>query len=362
MKLIKNELTSKERLKLYSQGKEVDRIPVTLTASETIPLLYGIDICDYYFSADHMYNVETMLANDFDADNMGMGLGLRTLVEALGTKLQYPKNNVSSIMEPALKDYSNLDNMPLVNIEKDGRFPILIEAFSRLIDTFGDTKIISTGMAGPLTTSIGLIGTEKFLKDSIKDKANVHKLLEYSSQCIIKCAHDLNRKLGINVSLSEPMVARNILSLKQFKELEKPYLTKIVSEFKKFQSAPGIHVCGTTKDRWLDLVETGISSFSIDNCENMKELKLLFGDKIAISGNVDPVNTLRYGTFFDIEAEVKKCLLNAADNPNGFTLSPGCTVPIMTPKENIIAFMNAASIYGKHTQKGILPRGIEIVI
>lgn len=39
MQLIKNQLTSKERLTLYAQGKEVDRIPVTLTAGETIPLL-----------------------------------------------------------------------------------------------------------------------------------------------------------------------------------------------------------------------------------------------------------------------------------------------------------------------------------
>lgn len=358
MQLIKNQLTSKERLTLYAQGKEVDRIPVTLTAGETIPLLYGIDICDYYFSSEHMYYIESMLAKDFEADNMGMGLGLRTLVESLGTKLQYPKNNVASIIEPVLKDYSPLDDMPLVNIEKDGRFPIILEAFKRLVDTFGDEKIISTGMAGPLTTAIGLIGTEKFLKDSLKNKENIHRLLEYSSNCIIKCAKDLNAKLGISVSLSEPMASRNILSLKQFRELEKPYLTKVVSELKKFQNAPGIHVCGNSKDRWQDLVDTGISSFSIDNCENMKELKLLFGDKIGISGNVDPVSILRYGSFSDIELSVKNCILNTADNPKGFILSPGCTVPIMTPKENLIALMNVASTYGKYAKKGILPKGI----
>ena len=87
MKLLKAEMTSKERLESYYRGKEVDRLPVTITAGETCPLLYGIDICDYYFSADHMVTVESNLALDFHADNMGMGLGLRTLVEALGTRL-----------------------------------------------------------------------------------------------------------------------------------------------------------------------------------------------------------------------------------------------------------------------------------
>ena len=49
MKRIKTEMTSKERLTAYQKGEEVDRIPVTLTASETGPLLYGIPISRCYF-------------------------------------------------------------------------------------------------------------------------------------------------------------------------------------------------------------------------------------------------------------------------------------------------------------------------
>lgn len=97
MELIRLEMTPKERMIAYSKGEEVDRIPTSLSASETAPPLYGIDIRDYYFSADAMVEVETALANDFQADNMGIGLGLRTLVEALGTKLAYPKGNVAYI-------------------------------------------------------------------------------------------------------------------------------------------------------------------------------------------------------------------------------------------------------------------------
>ena len=95
MELIKLEMTPKERALAYARGEEVDRIPTSLSASETAPPLYGIPICDYYFSADAMVEVETRLAEDFQADNMGIGLGLRTLVEALGTELAYPKESVS---------------------------------------------------------------------------------------------------------------------------------------------------------------------------------------------------------------------------------------------------------------------------
>ena len=111
MELIKLEMTPKERALAYARGEEVDRIPTSLSASETAPPLYGIPICDYYFSADAMVEVETRLAEDFQADNMGIGLGLRTLVEALGTELAYPKESVSYIVKPALASLQDVENI-----------------------------------------------------------------------------------------------------------------------------------------------------------------------------------------------------------------------------------------------------------
>ena len=141
MELVKLEMTPKERKIAYARGEEVDRIPTSLSAGETAPPLYGISIRDYYFSADAMVEVESRLAEDFQADNMGMGLGLRTLVEALGTKLEYPEHSVSYIEKPALETFDDLDHMELINVEKDGRFPIIIEAFERLQEKYGKDKV-----------------------------------------------------------------------------------------------------------------------------------------------------------------------------------------------------------------------------
>ena len=80
--------------------------------------------------------VETRLAEDFGIDNMGMGLGLRTLPEALGCKLKYSQNNVSYIEKPAIESYGELEGRALPDITKDGRLPILVEAFDRLADRF----------------------------------------------------------------------------------------------------------------------------------------------------------------------------------------------------------------------------------
>lgn len=358
VELIRLDMTPKERILSYARGEEVDRIPTSLSAGETAPPMYGIDICDYYFSADAMVEVETALADDFQADNMGMGLGLRTLVEALGTKLEYPKKNVAYIIKPALESFDDVENMELVNVEKDGRFPIITEAFERLLERFGNERIVGSGLAGPLTTAASLIGTETFLKATVKNKEGAHRLLQYSTDCIVKCCRDLNRKLGIGFGLSEPMAARNLLSKKQFNEFFLPYLKQTVDRLNEFQGAVSIHICGNTKDRWKEVVDAGVSSFWVDNCESLKELKEAYGDRVAVSGNVIPVEVLRDGTAEEIAENVRTCIEQAADNPCGYNLCPGCTTPVGTSKDNMTAFMNAAAIYGRGARKGCLPRGV----
>lgn len=358
MELIKPEMTPKERVTAYARGEEVDRIPTSLSAGETAPPLYGINICDYYFSADAMVEVETRLAEDFHADNMGVGLGLRTLVEALGTKLEYPKKNVSYIAEPALTSFADIDNMELVNIEKDGRFPIIVESFERLQERFGEERILGSGLAGPLTTAASLIGTENFLKATVKNKEGAHRLLQFSTDCIVKCCKDMNQKLGIKFMLSEPMASRNLLSKKQFREFFLPYLKQAVQRMNEFQQGTSIHICGNTKDRWQEVVDAGVSGFWVDNCESLQELKDAHGDKIAISGNLSPVDVLKDGTIEDIEEHVKRCIAQAGDNPCGYNLCPGCTTPVGTSKEHMIAFMNAAAVYGKGARKGYMPKGM----
>ena len=94
----------------------------------------------------------------------------------------------------------------------------------------------------------------------------------------------------------------------------------------------------------------------------MKDLEVLknkIGDKVAISGNVTPVDVFRNGTPELIEKEIYNCIKKASDSPNGFTLCPGCTTPVGTPRENIIAFMNAAYKYGYGAKKGQMCKGIK---
>ena len=157
MELLKTEMTPRERVTAYARGEEVDRIPTSLSANETAPPMYGYKISDYYFSSDIMVDVESRLAEDFGADNMGIGLGLRTVVEALGTELAYPDRSVSYIVRPRLDSFDQVSELEMLDIGRDGRLPVIVEAFERLMDRYGDVRVFGSGLAGPFTTAASLI-------------------------------------------------------------------------------------------------------------------------------------------------------------------------------------------------------------
>lgn len=359
MELVKPELTPKERAKLYAAGEEVDRMPVTASLSETVSVLYGISMVDYYHDTDTMVEVETRMANDFGLDNMGIGVGLRGLPEALGVKVHYKVDDLSYNETPAFTSYDELDGAKMVDITKDGRLPQIAESFKILKEKFGETNNLATGISGPITLACALFGTSKLLKDMVKNPEGVHKAMRYSLDNYLSCAQQFHDQCGIGISLAEPLASRELLSLKQFEEFELPYLQELCTKMKEMQGAMTLHICGRTHDRWHHLHDCGFNGFWMDNCESMKEFKELYGNDMGVTGNIPPVNTVRDGSPEDVAEGVKNCIIDAADNPKGFTISPGCTVPVLTPRDNLISMMNAALKYGHHARKGQMPEGIK---
>lgn len=363
MKGIQTELTPKERLTLYEQGQEVDRIPTVLTSAETGALLYGIEIRDYYSSADVMVDVQSRLAEDFGADDMGMAIGSRAVAEALGTKLVFPDYSVSHVTAPALSSYDDLESLPLVDIHTDGRIPVMLEGTKRLQEKFGKTHIVGGGTEGPVTLAGFLIGIERFLRDMIRRPDDVQRLLRYSMENVVSCCRDVYAETGICLSFSEPLISKNILSPAFFHRFVEPVLSETVRRLTAvYGCRPSMHACGIIHDRWDALAAMGFSSLSIDNKEDMTELKRQHGTEVGITGNVDPVDVLRYGTPEEVTKDVIRCLRQAGDNPAGFTLCPGCDTPIGTAKENLMAYMQAAAVYGAGARKGCLPKGLQNLV
>lgn len=354
-------MTNAERMKAYAMGQEVDRIPFTLCGSHALIHLYGYTQGQFRRSLDVQFEMAERAKEEFCGSGMAANtnLLLRGLGEALGSTAVYPEDNTDYLSDYVLKDYSMLDELvfdPATN-------PFLqkkIERANEIRERMGGKCMVVTGGAGPVTTAIAIRKPELFLRDMIRDKQNAHRLLDFAVQCTIKWIEYNYSLFGpIPVGLTDPATSANLISDRMFREFSKPHMADLLAGIKKITgSIPGIHICGKTKHIWNDLAELGFPSFSVDNCEDLAELKAAVGDKMKISGNVPPTTVLRNGTIDDVIESVKQCLIKGSDSPCGYSLAAGCDVPVGTPRENLEAYIYAARRYGRGAQKGKPCRGL----
>lgn len=341
----KDELTSLERTRLYGQGKPVDRIPCTLDGGETMSYLVGATIKDYYFHPEIMCAVEEYIHSHFGSDGAGISTSLRGMAEAMGTQVRYSDTRTAVVLQPALR-IDEVDRARLVDVERDGRLPLILKALELTKKRLGDQVSVSASVTGPFTVAAMVLGTEQLMMAMVKKPEKVHQLLEV----IVENNNRLLRRIvemGIGVGFPDPVSSTSLLSVEQYRTFSLPYFQRNVDYIKSLGGGCGLHICGTSRKLWEDLAQTGIGAFSLDNVESLTEAKEILGPHMEIDGNVPPVDVMCLGTPQDVLCSARECIRQAWDSPKGFCLTSGCQMPPHTPEENMTALMDAARIFGR---------------
>ena len=347
LEIPKDELTAIERNRLLSEGKEVDRIMCCIDTGETLAPMIGLKVKDYYFSSQKMLELEQYIYDTFHSDGAGLSTTLRGMAEAMGSKIRYFDHNIAQLETPALASLDEVDKAKLVDVDKDGRLPIILEGLRMVKKELGDKVPVSGTVTGPFTIAAMVVGTEKLLIGMIKKPDKVKQLMEVITENNERYIARM-LEMGVGVGFADPVSTTSLLRVKQYKEFSLPYFQHNVDFIKKNGGGCGLHICGGSRKLWETRKETGIGCFGLDNIEDLEEAKEVLGPHMAIQGNVPPVDVIRLGTPQDVLRSGRECIRKAWDSPNGFTLTSGCQTPMDTPAENLQALMDAARIFGRY--------------
>jgi uroporphyrinogen-III decarboxylase len=148
--------------------------------------------------------------------------------EALGSKMGYSSNRASYLIDPVLKDYKTLEHMEIINPFKDGRLPITLEALGKIKKELGQEVSVGSGVSGPISAASAVRGTSNLVRDMIKDKENLHKLLAFMTECNLAYVKAVYENYGLICGIGDPLSSADIISPKQFREFAKPYLEKTI--------------------------------------------------------------------------------------------------------------------------------------
>ncbi len=216
-----------------------------------------------------------------------------------------------------------------------GRIPAVIEA-TRLIRKNAPDLPAIVGMEGPYTLAGHVVGIEKLLKWSLKQRDDVSRVVEVTSKANIDYANALVDAGADVICVADPSASPELMSPKDFATFVKPRLVQVASAIRKKGAVGVLHICGGTLKILKDMAETGFDALSVEEKVDLVKAKEIIGAKPALVGNVAAAKTIFMGTPDQVKAEAARALSAHVD-----VLAPGCGLPAPTPLENIRALVES---------------------
>lgn len=215
------------------------------------------------------------------------------------------------------------------------RIPTVLAATRLLKKTASDLPVI-VGTTGPFTLAGHLIGIEKYLLWTIKDRNSVIKVLDMANKACIEYTKAILDAGADVVSISEPSASPELLSPKDFASLVKPELTETANLINSRGAIGVLHICGAAQKIIKDMAATGFPALSIEEKVDIVQARQMIGAKPTLVGNVSAARTLFSGTPDAVREEAKKAIANGIN-----VVAPGCGIAPGTPLDNVKALVSA---------------------
>jgi len=238
--------------------------------------------------------------------------------------------------------------------EKSDFFPDYhFDTIRKVKSLAGNRLSVHSEVFSPWSQFLELLNYENALMAIMDDPIKVKVILSQLTEGTI----DLAKKQALEgvdaILISSAFAGAGLISRDQYNEFVLPYEKRIISEVRQTSDVPVYtHTCGSIGDRLDLMLETGTRG--IDTLDppplgtvDLAEAKQFLSGKVFIKGNIDPVNTLLYGSREDIISDVTRRIQTGKPG-GGYILSSACSVAPHTPPEHIMLLAELAEQHGKY--------------
>jgi uroporphyrinogen decarboxylase len=322
-----------------------DQIPVALIVdSPWLPGYAGIDTRDYFLFSDQWLQINLGLLKRFpDAvwiPGFWAEFGMAVEPTAFGCKMRFYSDRPPSI-EPLISDLAFWEKAAPINPNEDGLMPLMLRFYQHM-----DNRLEAEGLGirmvaarGPLTTASWLTGVTALMEGLISQPDQVNKILETVTTSLIRW---LEAQLGTlrqpeGILLLDDLVG--MVSRRTYEKMVEPHLKRI---FSHFSGMLRIYHNDTPCPHLLEsLSQVGFDVFNFSHKTDIALVKEKMSGRVALMGNVAPLDLGVRGTPAQVYAAAIECLDKAAPG-GGMILSFGGGISPGTLPENIDAMLEAA--------------------
>jgi uroporphyrinogen decarboxylase len=321
---------------------EPEQIPVALIVdSPWLPGYAGLDTRDYFLFPEKWLEVNLGLLKRFPEvvwiPGFWVEYGMAAEPSAFGVRLHFHPNRPPS-MEPLVTDLGFWSEIEPANPHEDGLMPLVLRQYKVMEERLSaeGLGIRMVAARGPMTVFSWLVGITPLMTEIVANPKRVFDILEIITTTIIRWLHaqldTLRQPEGL--LLLDDVVG--MVSKQHYETLIHPHLKRIFDEFDGLiriyhNDTPCLHLAES-------LALANFDVFNFSHKVDMAEIKAKMGHRVALMGNVPPLDVGARGQPIDVIRWARTCLEKGASG-GGLILSFGGGVSPDTPPDNIDALV-----------------------
>ncbi len=329
--------------------QEPDQVPVFLNVNGPyIASYYGIDPYDYYHSPELMLKAQLALRERFwGLTGVFPDMSIAPEPSALGAEITWTKDGTPWVI-PCIETIEDVEKLEIPDVEQAGYLTRSLNTYRYMHEQVGNQIPVGFGTThSPWGVAALMRGTSEWMADVIMNPELVRALLRKTTDLGLKWLRTMEQSVPAG-TFKRILIwddLSSFVSLDHFRQFILPVYEEIYSAF------PGCerwyHNDADATNILEGLAEAKVQCFHLGDEVDMAYAKEKLKDRVALMGNVPPLNVLRNGTPDQVTDSVKGIIADAATG-GGLIIAPGGYMDEGTPEANIEAMIAATERYGRY--------------
>jgi len=331
-----------ERIEAALSGRMPDRRPVMLHNFLHAAGLTNINMKQYRedprLAADCL--IETV--EKYGLDGVLFDVDTALLASAIGVPTDYPVDDPARTHKPLLENLVDVRQLERVDITSNIRIQHALETV-KILKAYFKNEVYVRGNCDqcPFSLATMVRTPANFMLDLMLDEENAVILLQYCTEITRQLIRLMSATGADMVSNGDSPAGPEMISPDMYRKFALPYERIIVEEAHACQKTYMLHICGNTDLILDDLAGLGLDAVELDYKTSIHKIYEAMHDKCTLSGTIDPVGVITYGSVNDVEHKTIELLELYKDCPR-LIINAGCAIPRNAPHENIKRFVDTA--------------------
>ena len=346
-------MTDKEwsGLLAFLGGEAKRRVPAGLIVdSPWISGYCGVDTVDYYSDPDIWLSCQDKVRSDFPELLLLPGdwveFGMASEPSSFGCPVRFYHDQTVGIghLITSAEELEELDDLPVPDPKRDGLMPLALSKIRRLRGPLMERgrRMRIVAARGPRNLAGFLMTIPEFCVAVKTDPDRVCRLLDKTTELVVRWLEAQAEAAGEigGILLLDDICG--FFSEEEYLEFAHPRLKRIFDHFSVPVKMFHNDNFGNRYTTFPHIADLGVNLFNFSFQADLGEAAKLLGPKVAILGNLPPLELLTRGTPDEIAEAVNAQLENKPEYCRLMLSAGGGASPGM-PKENLRAMLEALS-------------------